>query len=310
MCPTLYALSASLRSLRLRGGVIGVANAPPVVEALRISGCAATHRAGAVSEAENQSLGQCGEVLALDASAAGAARPLGAWPAASTPALAHPGLATAAAIARSYGARLSIDTSLSAAPLRHIGGYFSGPRGTLAIAVDSSWAEAVHELTHAVHELTHAAFEATSETLARRFRDASPRPLPYQLARVHRPTSGAGSSSATAARTGTAADVSAEPLHTHWWGAEGVAELVCREHELHALRRLGAAACHRFRARPRAAHTRELRRMRAVLLLIGGRARLVYLAAAAVAATASLSALLRSVGLGPRAGPAGDSPAG
>jgi len=149
MCPTLYALSASLRSLRLRGGVIGVANAPPVVEALRISGCAATHRAGAVSEAENQSLGQCGEVLALDASAAGAARPLGAWPAASTPALAHPGLATAAAIARSYGARLSIDTSLSAAPLRHIGGYFSGPRGTLAIAVDSSWAEAVHELTHA-----------------------------------------------------------------------------------------------------------------------------------------------------------------
>jgi len=58
------------------------------------------------------------------------------------------------------------------------------------------------------------------------------------------------------------------------------------------------------------AHTRELRRMRAVLLLIGGRARLVYLAAAAVAATASLSALLRSVGLGPRAGPAGDSPAG
>ena len=50
--------------------------------------------------------------------------------------------------------------------------------------------------------------------------------------------------------------------------------------------------------------------MRAVLLLIGGRARLVYLAAAAVAATASISALLRSVGLGPRAGPAGDSPAG
>ena len=81
MCPTLYALSASLRSLRLRGGVIGVANAPPVVEALRISGCAATHRAGAVSEAENQSLGQCGEVLALDASAAGAAEgSLGAAP--------------------------------------------------------------------------------------------------------------------------------------------------------------------------------------------------------------------------------------
>jgi len=221
-----------------------------------------------------------GELLAIEPATPAERIACGPWPSACTPALAHPGLPFAANVARGRGAHLCLDTSLGSEPLRHIGGYFNAPRATVAVALDSSWSELMHELTHAA------------------FHD----------------------------RVRLGADGLSDPLRTHWQvfrdrglSDEAAEEMVCRAHELQALRAPGERRVRRaltallvldsalieaikdIEAVGLASErqTRELRRMHRVRFFIGGRARAVYLMAVLVVGVVLLSKALRKAGLIP-----------
>ena len=213
-----------LAALRRRPGA-AVQGAEPVAAALRRSACvvrASNLRTEREERAQLAGAGLAdlprGEMLEL-IPADGTASASAGWPAADEPALAHPGLRGAARSAVAAGHRLAVDTSLNfdasadgsraAAAARpelttdmlRIGGYFNEARGCVGLAVDSRW----HEL---VHEMTHLAFHSTCAA-----RDDGP----------------------------------PSPLRTHWaslrargLSAHGAEEVVCREHELHALRASGA----------------------------------------------------------------------
>lgn len=281
-------LATALRGVRLKN-IAGASSSQPVQDALRLSGCQISNRIGVESELDElvragvlPAYQPRGELLSVEVAAGNARALSGPWPAACTPALAHPGLAGASRMARARGACLSVDTSLGAPPLSHIGGYYSRSRSTMAVAVDSSW----HEL---VHEMTHASFEQ----------------------RVH------GNAGGTA-----------DPLRTHWLAlrARGLSddaaeEMVCREHELHALRAPGEAALQRAASAllvldsalieaiseleavsPDSRSTpqrEELRRMKTLRLFTGGGARVMYLFTAVAVATAIVSCMARWLGVAP-----------
>ena len=154
--------------------------------------------------------------LMLEVSAS-STEPVSHWPCGTVAALTHPGLPGVVRRSRSLGYTLSIDESLRTASfgastrgntaalsmqLRTIGGYFSPRRACIGLAADSAWHEAVHEMTHATFD-----------------------------ARVRR------------------ADVLSrwEPLRVHYerqlargYSKRMAEEMVCRAHELHALRSSGA----------------------------------------------------------------------
>lgn len=276
-------LALALRRVRVsrREDVTTVSS---VRDALRLSGCICTRRTGVKTElqeiCDDAPLPQreAGELFSIDPNA-NVQRPITAWPSACVPALAHPGLAAASRIVRAHGACLSIDTSLGAQALAHIGGYFNAPRATVAVAVDSTWSELLHELTHA---------------------------------RFH-----------TRVRLGSGG--AADPLRTHWCALRerglsetAAEEMVCRHHELQALcapgqqsLRHGATALlvwdsaliqaiqdiASIPTRVRSdQQKRELRRMRAIRLFIGARARLVYVIVAGGIVVSLLSKLLRGSG--------------
>jgi hypothetical protein len=274
-------LASALRRVRV-SRVEAVSAALPVRDALRLSGCICTRRTGVKTELQEVFDGAPlppkephGEMLSIDP-ATNMQRPNYAWPSACGPALAHPGLAAASRIVRAHGARLSLDTSLHAEALAHIGGYFNASRATVAIAVDSSWSELIHELTHV---------------------------------RFH-----------TRVRLGGGG--AADPLRTHWCalrerGFSEIAaeEMVCRHHELQALCAAGQQpwaqraaallvwdsalmqAVQDIASIPTPDRTdeqkRELRRMLAIRLFIGARARVMYVIVAGSVVITSLSALLR-----------------
>lgn len=276
--------ASALRRARLsrREAVTAVS---AVQDALRLSGCICTRRTGVQTELQDISNGaplpprEAGELLSIDPDDANAQRQITAWPSACVPALVHPGLAAASRIVRAHGARLSIDTSLGAEPLAHIGGYFNAPRATVAVAVDSSWSELLHELTH-----------ARFHTRVRLGSGGALDPL-----RTHW----------SALRERGLSEAAAE-------------EMVCRHHELQALCapskqpfRQGAAALlvwdsamiqaiQDIASTPTRVQTdqqkRELQRMRAIRLFIGARARLVYVIITGGVVVSLLSKLVRRFG--------------
>jgi hypothetical protein len=218
---------------------------------------------------------------------------------ASVGALRHPRLAGTARQCRGLGYQFAVDTSLRAEPaqsgapraarellahMRTIGAYFSPTRRVVGIAEDSAWHEAVHEMVH-------LKFDAR------------------------------GSATSTPGPTAAAGN---DPLRHHWqqlrargYGARVAEEMVCREHELHALRTSGAPlwrwgvrallvwdsglveAQRDLAATPTeqrtAAHAAEWRRVRMLRSFVTGpTARAVGVVAVAVAAAALASAAVRA----------------
>jgi hypothetical protein len=137
------------------------------------------------------------------------------WPSAASKALSHPGMAGLVACARGLGYHVAVDTSLRTTVhnsgalrgraedlvhhLQTIGGYFSRRRRCVGLASDSAWHEAVHEMCHLKFD-----------------------------ERV---------------RCARAGALHHEPLHLHWermtrrgYSELTAEELVCRAHEMHALR--------------------------------------------------------------------------
>ncbi len=236
---------------------------------------------------------------------------LAAWPPATLPALEHPGLPGALQRVRAHGHTTVLDTSLRGAPasserglakklLRHlasVGAYYSEGRRCIGLAADTPY----HEL---VHETTHLRFATRVDTSAAAAGADAPPSASYE-----------------------------EPLAVHWhalrrrgYSAASAEELVCREHELRALRASGggpwqwvpravvvldaalqearedimasgAAAAERAGPAPRRAAADELRRIEMLRRCVTGPgARLGHLAALLLLPTLAAAAVLRGLG--------------
>ncbi|KAL1515197.1 hypothetical protein AB1Y20_004258 [Prymnesium parvum] len=224
-------------------------------------------------------------------------------PPATLVAINHPGLRAMVRVARSLDSRISIDTSLRRKPppgtppelgdeLLRVGGYYSARRACIALAPDSLWFELVHEMVH-------LAFDRSVR------RRGEPK----------------------LAHEGGAADCGGvgghHPLALHHaqlrargYSDAGAEELVCREHEMYALRcslpaadvasallvvwdnaLVDAQRDLEAGARPlHAAAARELRRVRLLrALLTSPLARVLHLMAAGVGVSCAAAALISAL---------------
>ena len=141
----------------------------------------------------------------------------GPWPCATMPALEHPGLLGMAVRCRALGYELALDTSLRQrgtpdaprpaqelyAHLQSIGAYFSPKRKCVGLASDSAWHEAVHEVVHLNFD-AHVKLHSRAPASARH-------PLRQHF----------------------------EYWRSRGYGEHTAEEMVCREHELFALRSSG-----------------------------------------------------------------------
>lgn len=272
-------LAASLRDARLSR----VMSVPQVQQALRLSGCTFSHREGVMTELQEISKGKlplgtsAGVMLSVHPASE---RTLNStWPSACTPALAHPGLAAASRVTSARNDHLSVDTSLGEQMLSHIGGYFNASRATVAVAIDSSWSELIHEMTHAAfHHRVRCGKGGPSDPLRTEWQALQDRGLSPRAAE----------------------------------------ELMCRHHELHALLAQGKRPWQRAATallviesalvdaindiqsvplRDRSAvQQRSLKRMTVLYLLVNSRARIIYLVLLGGVATALVGRALRYIG--------------